>query len=189
MSFYLDTPPATTPVTLAEVKAHLRVSTNDEDALITSLIAAATKHTEHMTSRALITQTWVKVLDNFPSDAIELKASLASVSAITFIDPDGVLQTLDPAHYQIDPYKLPGWVMPAYGYSWPEARATVNSVKVRFVCGFGNAAAVPDDIKSALLLLIGHLYENREATVERALTASPFTFDALIAPYRILTIV
>lgn len=189
MPFYLDTAPAELPVSLAEAKAHLRVTSANEDALITNLIKAATSHTEQLTGRAIVTQTWMKVLDNFPSDAIELKASLGSVTEIKYVDPDGAEQTLDPAHYQIDPYRLPGWVMPAYGYDWPEARATVNSVKVKFVCGFGNAASVPPDIKSALLLLIGHLYENREASTDRALTEVPFAYEALISPYRILNIV
>ena len=190
MPLYLDTGPAETPVTLAEAKLHLRVTESDQDALILSLIKAATAHAEQITGRAFVSQTWVKTLDAFPaSGGISLKAPVASIAEIRFTDPNGAEQALDPAHYQLDPYTLPGWVLPAYGYDWPETRANINAVKVKFVCGFGNAASVPEDIKAALLLLIGHLYENREATSDRAITDVPFTVDALLAPYRILNIV
>lgn len=189
MALYLDTAPAAQPISRAEAKLHLRATETSEDSLIDALIAAATKHAEHITGRAFVTQTWVKTLDKFPPNAIELKAALASVVEIKFIDTNGVEQTLNPDHYQVDPYMLPGWVFPAYGYDWPETRDQPNAVKVKFVCGFGGASEVPDDVKAALKLLIGHLYENREASTDRALTEVPFAVDALLGPYRILNIV
>ncbi len=44
--------------------------------------------------------------------------------------------------------------------------------------------AVPAPIKSAALLLVGDLYANREALVERPLSKNP-TFERLLAPYRV----
>ena len=44
--------------------------------------------------------------------------------------------------------------------------------------------AVPEPIKSAALLLVGDLYANREALVERPLSKNP-TFERLLAPYRV----
>ncbi|MDU7389335.1 head-tail connector protein [Atlantibacter hermannii] len=42
-----------------------------------------------------------------------------------------------------------------------------------------------DDVKAAMLLLIGHWYENREATTPGQIMALPFAVDALLQPYRI----
>lgn len=42
-----------------------------------------------------------------------------------------------------------------------------------------------DDIKAALLLLIGHWYENRAAVTDTATAALPFAVTALLQPYKI----
>ncbi|CAI0888714.1 Phage gp6-like head-tail connector protein [Serratia fonticola] len=43
-----------------------------------------------------------------------------------------------------------------------------------------------DDVKGAMLLLIGNLYENREASViGQSVTTLPFAVTALLQPYRI----
>ncbi|WPC65275.1 head-tail connector protein [Rhodoferax ferrireducens] len=47
-------------------------------------------------------------------------------------------------------------------------------------------ATAPAPIKSAALLLIADLYENREAQTERQLFSNA-TFDRLLQPYRVLT--
>lgn len=50
--------PAEEPVTLAEAKAHLRVSGTDEDAYIDALVKAARGRAESLTRRQLITATY-----------------------------------------------------------------------------------------------------------------------------------
>jgi uncharacterized phiE125 gp8 family phage protein len=69
MPFVLVTPPASEPVSLAEAKLHLRVETGmtDDDTLISALIVAARQVVETITRRALITQVWKLVLDQFPA--------------------------------------------------------------------------------------------------------------------------
>lgn len=43
-----------------------------------------------------------------------------------------------------------------------------------------------DDVKAAMLLLIGHWYENRETvSVGQAATDIPFTVESLLQPYKI----
>jgi uncharacterized phiE125 gp8 family phage protein len=69
----LVTPPVAAPVSLAEAKAHLRVDFDDEDALISGLIDAATQHLDGWSGvlgRALMPQTWEMSLDRFPAGAI-----------------------------------------------------------------------------------------------------------------------
>ncbi len=49
MTHAIITPPAAEPLTLAQVKAHLRLDGNADDALLTSLIAAARRYLEATT--------------------------------------------------------------------------------------------------------------------------------------------
>jgi uncharacterized phiE125 gp8 family phage protein len=186
MSLRLITPPATEPVSLAEAKAHLRVTGSDEDALITALIIAAREAAEHETGRALITQTWEKTLDMFP-EAIELpNPPVQSVTSIKFLDENGDEQTLSSSSYTLDNASdsRPAWVTPVYGRTWPDTYAEVNAVKVRYVAGWANAAAVPQSIKQWILLNIGHWFENRESTSDMKREPLPF-IGGLLDRYRI----
>ena len=45
-------------------------------------------------------------------------------------------------------------------------------------------ATAPAPVKAACLLLVGDLYSNREALVERPLSKNP-TFERLLNPYRV----
>lgn len=188
MALVLVTPPAQEPVPLAEAKAHLRVDTADDDALIQALIVAAREHVEHIIRRALVTQTWDLILDAFPADEIMLpRPPLQSVSSITYRLQDGTVVTLDPANYVVDTKSEPGRVVLAPGRSWPsDPLYAAGAVTVRYVAGYGDPAAVPVAIKQAILLLVGHWYENREAVaVGHTVIQLPMTVDALLWPYRV----
>jgi uncharacterized phiE125 gp8 family phage protein len=188
MPLILVSPPTEEPVSISEAEEHLRVETADEYKHVERLITAARQYVEDYTWRALVTQTWELVLDEFPDGEVELrKGRLSSVTSITYYDTAGTLQTLAPAAYQVDDASDPGRVLPAPGASWPDTQAErVNAVRVRFVAGYGNAAAVPQAIKAAMLLLIGHLYEHRESEVIGTIvTPLNFAVDALLAPYRL----
>lgn len=54
MTYAQTTPPSAEPLTLAEVKAHLRLDGSDEDALLASLISTAREHLERETGLCLI---------------------------------------------------------------------------------------------------------------------------------------
>ena len=70
MPLQLVTPPAEEPVSLADAKLHLRVDFTDDDALITSLIAAARQAAETLTGRQIVTARWKLVLDSFPGPSL-----------------------------------------------------------------------------------------------------------------------
>lgn len=187
MSVKLITAPATEPVSLAEAKTHLRVTSSDDDTLITALIAAARDAVEHELQRSLITQTWEKALDMFP-DAIELPhPPVQSITSLKYLDVDGVEQTLSSASYTLDTASdsAPAWLTPAYGYGWPDTYEEVNAVKVRYVAGWADATAVPQPIKQWMLLNIGHWYENRESVNIGNITSTLPFVNSLLDRYRI----
>ena len=185
MSLRLITAPSVEPVSLVEAKKHLRVSASDEDALITALIVTAREAVEHELGRALVSQTLEKTLDMFPF-AIELpNPPVASITSIKYLDENGIEQTLSSSSYTLDNASdsRPAWLTPAYGYAWPSTYAEINAVKVRYVAGWANAAAVPQAIKQWMLLNIGHWFENREASGDKR---EPMPFiSGLLDRYRI----
>lgn len=188
MTLKLIAAPGEEPVTLAEAKVHLRCG-DDEDALIGVLIQAAREQAEHLLGRALITQTWERVIDAFPACEIELgMPPVASLASIIYVDEAGASQTLDSASYTLDADTLPGWALPSSdAVVWPSTLDTANAVRVRFTCGYGAAAAVPAAIKSWMLLRIGTLYKVREEVVAgRSLAELPGGYvDRLLDPYRV----
>jgi uncharacterized phiE125 gp8 family phage protein len=77
--------------------------------------------------------------------------------------------------------------------SWPSATLRdVNGVNVRFVAGFGSAGTtVPQPIRQAILMLVGHYYENREAILATGAMPKevPLGVDSLLWPKRVLRFV
>jgi uncharacterized phiE125 gp8 family phage protein len=191
MSRKLITGPAVEPILLAETKIHGRISTATDDALVGTMIAAAREEVENELGRALITQTWEKYLDAFPS-AIELfYPPVQSIVSVKYNDSTGALQTLDPSQYMLDDKQEPAWIVPAVGVSWPATRDQVNAVTVRFICGYGDdSTKVPNAIRNWMLLRVGALYENRQMVTMEAgrvnVAALPAQFiDRLLDRYRI----
>lgn len=175
------TPPASEPVTLIEAKAHVRVTHNNDDAYITLLIKAAREHVEAMSGRALMPQTWELYLDAFPLDNIKLAyPPMTSVTHVKYLDTAGALQTILNTDYAVDSISEPGWVMePVNG--WPTAGKYANAVVVRFITGYADAASVPESLKMAMKLVIGHLYVNRESTISGTIISKlPMGVDTLI---------
>jgi len=185
MAITLSTGPAIEPVTLAQAKAHLRFDSTDENDLITTLISVARRKIEQWEWRAHITQTWTLKLDAFPKeDVIYLpRPPLQSVSSVKYLDGDGVLQTVDSGDYDVDSTSEPGRLKPAYGEVWPTPRTQMGAVTICFVAGYGDAATdVPEQTRQAILLLVGHLFRNREAVSEMELREVPMTVAALLEP-------
>ena len=60
----------------------------------------------------------------------------------------------------------PGRISVAQGKVWPVTLPQIGATTMRIVAGYGpDASTVPENVKEAVLLVVGHLYENREATV------------------------
>jgi uncharacterized phiE125 gp8 family phage protein len=197
MALRLITPPAVEVFTLAQAKAHLRVDFTDEDALIQALIVAARQYAEGpsgFTGRAFVEQTWELVIDEFPDAEIKIPMPpLQSVTSIKYDDGAGDEQTLDPSLYYVDDVSEPGWVVPITS-GWPTTLDAINAVRIRFVAGYDADASsppdltanVPGNIRSAMLLIIGSLYEHREANIV-GVSAShlPMGVEHLLRPHRV----
>lgn len=159
-------PPATTPVTLTEAKQTLLVDHTADDALITQLIEAATREVETLTARSLVTQTREMVLDEWPAASLILleHPPVSAITSIRYVTDAGVEVTLAATEYELISDVTPPYVWPGEGRAWPSATLRSRApIRVRYVCGYGDAAAVPSDFKRLVLGLVAVDYENREA--------------------------
>jgi uncharacterized phiE125 gp8 family phage protein len=190
MKAVLSQDAALEPVTVAQVKTHLRVTEDLEDVIISGLITSARKVVEQITRRSLINQTWRLYLDQFPyTSTIELPfPPLASVSHIKYYDQAGDLQTLSASEYQTDNRSTPGLIVLTENGAWPLTEGDkVNAVEIEFVAGYGaTAAAVPSPIRLAIIHLVAHWFENREPYSTSAMQAVPHTFEMILMPFRFL---
>ncbi|MDA0780672.1 MAG: head-tail connector protein [Rickettsiales bacterium] len=186
MIYTVVTPPESEPISISKAKDHLRVDHSDEDDYILSLIGSAREFAERFTRRALMTKTVDFKIDEFPIDVIEVSMPpLQSVSSITYIDPNGELQTWGSSNYIVDTISQPARIAPAYGKVFPSTRCQMNAVTIRAIIGYGGSSDIPKEIIQAMLQMIGHLYEHRESVdIGRPLNEVPMTTKYLLEPYR-----
>lgn len=185
-SLSISSAPAAEPLSTEEAKLHLRITHDEEDDYIDTLITSSRQWAENVTNRALITQSWRLKLSCFPNKVILLpKAPLASVSSITYIDTAGTTQTLSSSVYLVDAAQEPGTVRLAYGQSWPAIRSQHNAITVTFSCGYGAAgSSVPASIRQAMLAVLATSYEFREDVTSGTISKVPEAAERLIWPYR-----
>jgi uncharacterized phiE125 gp8 family phage protein len=180
--------PTSMPVTLAEAKDHCRVYHDDDDDYLTALVNAATTYVDGPTGilgRCLLTQTWRVDLPGW-ADPIILPVDPVVSVTVAYNDAAGASQTLDANAYTLT--KAEG-ARPAIwlkaGTQWPALAAEPYPVRIAAVCG---AATCPQDMKVALLMLVGHWHRNRVVAASGAMTEVPIAFDAIIGKGRRLVV-
>lgn len=178
--------PATEPITLTEAKAQCRVDTENttDDTYLTALIAKARTIWEKLANKRLITSTWDLKFDGFDTleCAVQIPFSpISSVTSIKYLATDGTLTTVSASLYVVDAASMPGRVYPAYAQLWPFTQDIPNSVTIRYVAGYGAAAAVPADIKHGLKLAVAQDYAFREpVTADLAIDEIPSSYKSLL---------
>jgi uncharacterized phiE125 gp8 family phage protein len=195
--------PTIWPVTVDEMKEHSRIDVGDDDDLLLARIKAATIHCEKIARRQFMQATWRLSLDRFPvgvhndptSPAIEghdiilPRPKLLAVSSIKYDDADGTEQTLDASAYRANADERPARISLAYNEAWPTTRTHSNAVRILYTAGYSAEAdetaaqaAVPEDVKQAIRLLVAHWYENREPQITGTIaTTLAFTVENLLA--------
>lgn len=188
--------PAIEPVTLQEMKQHLReyASMTEMDGTITSLITAAREWAEQFTGRALIDQTWRLTVERTGSLApaiianasvtgqwqtaraneIQLRrAPILSVESIVSIDAAGEEVTIAPDSYslRLAASKYPK-VVALNGAKWGQ-----EYLQVTFRAGYADraaspvqdAAVVPERYKQAIKLWVQANYNPNVEETDRLL--------------------
>lgn len=202
------TAPTKEPITLTRAKQHLRVDVGDDDDYISSLITVARQSVEQYCRRTLYKQTWKYTLQSF-RDLIDIPmAPCLSVTSITYVDLNNVVQTLSSSVYRVvtgdgGPGGDSASISLGYQQVWPSVLGVEAAVNITFYSGYTDGATnpivtygqtsiegdplglIPAPIKHAILLWIGTLYENRESVVVGTISSElPNGVAALLAPNR-----
>jgi uncharacterized phiE125 gp8 family phage protein len=162
----LVTPPAVTPINLADAKEQCRVSHDEEDGYLTDLVEAAVALVDArgMLGRAMINQTWAEYFPNAPGEVRLSMTPFVSLTSVKYLDDAGVYQTATLGNFET--YRSGDYVFlrPKEGSEWPEADIRKDAYEITYLAGFGATAAdVPAGLRHALKLIVGHWYQNREA--------------------------
>ena len=192
MALFLVSAPPAEPLSLEEVKLHCQINAGD-DLELHAFIQSARLYVENFTERKLITQTWDQKLTGFPCGIWTLPfAPVSSITSISYLDGAGNSQTWDSADYQTElpsgPWAGPARIHPAYNEVYPVTRTGVfNAVTCRFVAGYGAGAPdVPQAIRTAMLMLIRHWHEQREAVnVGNLVTTIDLGVNELLWPFKL----
>jgi len=167
--FYeIETAATTYPVTLDEARDFLKtpsIVTADDTLIEDILIKAATSRVEKYCNRVFVQRTFTGKFSNLKSSDyevypfIELRRSpLISVSSVkTYVDES--LTDVDSDSYYLK--ESPTFARILFTETADCDDDIAYPMEVEFIAGYGAASAVPECIKTAILMYINFMYENR----------------------------
>ena len=186
MNLILIEGPELEPVSLEEAKLHLRVDGTEEDALISALISTAREFCESFTGRSLALQTFEYISETSFSINGTIKLPMPPLVELVFFKylntyGEEITLTEDSGFYVVKDVE-PAVLCPMPATGWPKDVALrLDAVRIRFKAGYSE---VPKSIKQAMLLLIGHFYENRQVTGQgNNENELPFSVLTLLRPF------
>lgn len=120
------------------------------------------------------------------NSSIELmRKKVQSIIGITYIDPSGDEQTFDSSMYTL----FANTISLKHGNFWPTCMPVPDCVRISYVCGFGDtAASVPQRLRTSVLYLAGHFYENRSLVAVEKTSDIANTMRLLLSGFRKLRV-
>lgn len=191
MTLMLISPPAQEPLTLSDIKEHLRLTTNDDDSAVSQLLVAARHALEARAGLAFLPQQWRLSVDGSGghagcraygySDIILPITPIRTIDQIECVHQDGTKMVIEPDQYitqtgSVGRIQIKG--------SLPISIKPFGGLEITFTAGHDAIDRIPAELRHAIRLLTAHFFENRESAGERRVFSIPRTIDALIAPYR-----
>jgi len=141
------------------------------------------------------------------------RSPVISVEQIRYVGTDGSPVTLSVGtDFVLDRVSEPGRIYPKAGGYWPPALAVANAVEIDFTAGYDPdptaepdtfpatedpaltgqqprsiiVTAIPEALRTAILMDFAHLYQNREAVSDAQLYEVPLGVQSLLGAYTIV---
>jgi uncharacterized phiE125 gp8 family phage protein len=179
--------PAIEPLSLADALEQCHAIAGTEDQTVEGYVSAAREWVETIKSLALITQTRRMVFSGFARSYVLLGTPIQSVSAFEYRTAAGVWSPWSPTNYVLD--DLEGCLLESSTAARPGVELyEINPIRITYICGYGDTPdVVPDQVKQALRLIVGHWYGQREAAQNKGSGVEsmpiPFGVAALLANF------
>lgn len=190
------------PVSVGEIREHLRIDSTREDRLLESYTKVAISYGENLTKRDFMEKTRKLVLDNFQS-IIELPrpplSTAASNVTIRYTNTTGgtstcVKSSISTCNYVVDYDSEPGKIILGYGYTWPDVRPIKNAVRITYKSGYAISSVTsnvttPEPIKQWIKVRVGQMHNFRQPVVsDESLRYLRRDFvDGMLDPYLIIS--
>lgn len=163
-SYHVIQAPATTPVSLADVKEHLKLDPSDtsQDDYLTFLIEAVTEYAQEYMKRILINTKFRTYRDIF-EDYIKLRRSkLQTLDLFEYMVDDSYTTVSSDLYYTTDETGFSKIVLKTDEEYPTDIDDRMQAIKIEFTAGYGATAAnIPRKIRLAILQHIASVYENR----------------------------
>lgn len=173
-------------LTLDEAKDHLEIAHSDKDSFITSLVAAASMMIDGydgIVGKAIGEQTVTYSLRTIKNGKTDIPiVPVRSLESVTYYDEANAEQTINVNQFVLVANEDFAYIEPVAGFAFPALFDRADAITFTFLCGF---AEVPEPIKHAARLMVGHWFENREAASENSVKSIDWAVDALINRYKI----
>jgi uncharacterized phiE125 gp8 family phage protein len=161
---------ATEPLDLEDVKAHCRITHDDEDDILQRFMRTARARVERDTGVALVPGSWRITVHQFPSWRRPLHLPIwpvESVQSVGYYDTDGVLQDFGSPTVTLYTDSRPAKLfLPDTETDWPTELREFDPGILDVSAGYASGDLVPDDLKQALYVLIEDVYRHRGSTSE-----------------------
>lgn len=192
--------PQVEPITIEEARSQCQIDADitAHDADLNRFIKAAREASEAYCKRSWVEQRWRISASQFDRDCypndqgVKLPMGpVIRVNSVTYLDSDGARTEMDAANYYVNNDDEPAYLFPAYSVVWPYGRVQAGAVQVEYTAGYQSAGSpagadtVPELARQAMLMLVSHWFNNREAISNGAMAEIPYAFERALDPLRI----
>lgn len=153
--------PSTEPVTIDEMRRQARVYTGEQDPLLSRIIRASREVAERLMEISLINRNIIGYQSDFQTVTYFPNPPLFEFTQITYLDQNGIRQTVDPSVYYVDSIQKPAAIWLRENQQWPIHNREPDNIQLEYVAGYGPSNTdIPFDIAQALLAIGVHMYDS-----------------------------
>lgn len=151
-------------LSITEVNDHLKTSFTSiaSDPYLSMLVKAVESFGENYTKRTFTQKSYRAYIDSWTSVILLERSPLIRVQNVKYLDVDEVEQTVSDTEYYSNFSTFYASLIFKSSFDFPILADQVQSIKIRFLAGYGiDNESIPVDIKAAMLNHLALLYENR----------------------------